>query len=105
MNRRAEFKITSMLMGILLAFGLFFTIIASTFTSLGGTYDTSDYNEDDLASYTHLTSLSDKMATQANTIDTSVSVDSNAFDYLANIFKGVLAPFKFIYKSCLLGRV
>ena len=99
MNNRGEFKIQSMLIAILLAFGLFFTLISSTFTSLGGSYDTSEVNESSFADYDHLTSLSGRITEQSNTIDSSVSVDSNAFDYLANIFKSVLAPFKFIYKS------
>lgn len=98
-NTRGEFKITSMLFGVLLAFGLFFTLIASIITSMGGLYDASGYDEDSLADYSHLNQLNKTLQTQADTIDRDVSVDKNLFDYFAGIFASVIEPFKFIYKS------
>lgn len=99
MRKRGEFKVTSMMFGILLAFGLFFTLIGSIFSSLGGSYDTSEYDASSLDNYSHLNSLSSRLETQAETVDTGVQVDINAFDYLAGIFNSVIEPFRFIYKS------
>lgn len=99
MNVKGEFKLQSMLFGILFAFGLFFTVIASMISSLGGVYDTTSVNLSDLDNYSHLNSLSLRLAEQADVIDRDVTVNENVFDYLAGIFKKVLAPFKFIYKS------
>ena len=98
-DKRGEFKITSMLFGILLAFGLFFTLIGSIITSLGGMYDTSAYDEDSLEGYSHLNSLSSRLQNQSNSIDTDVSVSSTVFDYFAGIFAKITEPFRFIYRS------
>lgn len=99
MNSRGEFKLQGMLIGTLVAFGLFFSLIASTITSLGGMYDTSEYDETSLTNYSHLDSLNKRIVGNASTIDTDVSINVNVFDYLAGIFQKVLAPFKFIYRS------
>ena len=99
MNTKGEFKIQSMLIATLLAFGLFFTLIASTITSLGGVYDTTGYDEDSFSNYSHLDSLNSLLEQQADVIDKDVTIDKNIFDYLAGIFEKVLSPFKFIYKS------
>lgn len=99
MDKRGEFKLTSMLFGVLLAFGLFFTLIATIINTMGGLYDTSGFDEDSLDNYSHLDSLKDTIEERADQIDTQVSVDKNIFDYFAGIFASIIEPFKFIYKS------
>ena len=99
MYKRGEFKTTSMLYAVLLAFGLFFTLIVSITNSMGGLYDTSGVDEDSLDNYTHLQSLSEKIEKQSDAIDTKVTVNKNAFDYIAGIFSSIIEPFKFIYKT------
>jgi hypothetical protein len=99
MFKRGEFKITSMLFGILLAFGLFFTLISSIIGSLCGLYDTSSYVEDDFSDYSHLGTLNQTLTERGEQVENNKSFNINLFDPFADLFRSILEPFQFIYNS------
>jgi len=98
MNRKAEVKITPLIMSMLIMF-FFISLVTVTIGSLGSSgYDVSDFNQSDLDNYNYHDSLSSDVAEAADTV-TNVVVDPNLFDWFAGIFNSVLSPFKTIYSS------
>lgn len=97
MNKKAEFNLQAMLISIALL-GLFATLVGILITSLGGSYDATGYDSDDVGKYQVLDNLSRSVATAKGQIDTA-TVDTNWFDFLSGIFNTILTPFKFMYRS------
>lgn len=97
LNKKADVNMQGMLIAIALV-GLFAGLIAAMVTSLGGTYDISGYDEEQVQSYQVLDNLSQRVSEARDDIDT-VGVDPSWFDFLSGIFNVILTPFKFMYNS------
>jgi len=98
MNSRGEFKLQGMIISLLVAFGLFFGLIAGSITLLGGVYDTTGYDNETLADYNQMNSLAGTLEAQQNSIE-DTTINPGAFDFFSDIFNKILAPFKFIYRT------
>lgn len=97
MNKKAEFTIQGMMIG-LLTFGLFFSIIALSLGNLGSNYDISDIDISKIENYQVMDSLKTDIASAEAQIDT-VTPEKDAFDFFSNIWSKVTTPFKTIYRS------
>lgn len=91
-------SISSMVVGLIICFGLFFAVIGGSITSLGGTYDDSTVNMSELDSYNHLDSLASRIKGNATSIE-GASVDSGAFDWFAGLWSKIKTPFVFVTQS------
>jgi magnesium-transporting ATPase (P-type) len=98
MNKTAAFKITGMMIALITAFGLFFGLIGYAMYEMGGQYDTTGYDKNDIIKYDYLTDLNSDLNESANIIE-SVRVNSNVFDWFAGIWNKLITPFKLIYTS------
>ena len=96
--KKAEFNIQGMVIGMLIAFGLFTTIIMYTIGVLDTNYDTTGYNSDDLEAYNKKDSLLSSINQSKVGVDDAV-VDRNAFDYFADIISKITGPFKTIINT------
>lgn len=97
MNKKAEFKIQGMLIGLLFI-GLFMGFVVTSINMLDGGYDTSGADYSDLTKYNNNVNLSADIESARELVET-VTVDRNLFDFFAGIFNAILRPFKFIYES------
>jgi len=98
LNRKAEFKLQSFLIGIAfvsLAAGVF----AATFSSLGPGYGFSDdYSSVDEYNAFSSKNLSQQLDTVATSVE-SVSIDANVFDWFSNIWNKLTSPFRIVYRT------
>jgi len=97
-DKKARFNLQGLLIGMLLAFGLFFAIIGGTINSLDNNYDTAGYDSESIAKYDRLDNLSSDIEDQGNTIN-DLTLRSNPFDFLGDIFSRLISPFKTLYQS------
>jgi len=98
MNNNKGFSVNSMIVGLILCFGLFIAVIGGTIDRLGPSYDIAGYNSTELGGYDHLSSLESRIKTNATLIE-SASVDKGAFDWFAGLWGKIRAPFVFVTKS------
>jgi len=97
MNKKAEFTLQGMLIGILIL-GLFAGLIGTMIAFLGTGYDTTGFVEEDIEPYYTTGNLSSTIQSVRSEIDPA-TIDDSWFDFLSGIFNVVLEPFKFVYKS------
>jgi hypothetical protein len=98
MNSKGELTIQSMMIGIA-GIGLFLGIIALSISSMGGSHDITGYESSDLETYTLISNNLSEDVQEINEDVDEVTLDPNVFDYFAGIFKAILTPFKFAYRS------
>lgn len=96
-GKKGEFTLQGMIIASLTAF-LFIGFIGYTILSLGGNYDITGYDEEDLSKYDQTESISTAVNSAYNEVD-GVTVDKSVFDYLGDVWSKIVAPFKFIYRS------
>lgn len=90
--------INSMVVALVVCFGLFIVVVANSITSLGGYYDTTGYNETQLDSYNHLDSLHSRINSSSTAIE-QVNVDKGIFDWFAGLWEKLKSPFTFTIQS------
>lgn len=96
-NKKGEVKLIPMIVGMLAMF-LFVSVVGLSINMMGGNYDTSGYDEDDLARYNFQANLSADIASSQGSVE-NVVMDPNIFDYLAGFFNKLLSPFRTVYRA------
>jgi len=97
-NKAGEFNLNSMVIGLVLAFGLLFAVVGGSINAMGGTYDSKGFNETELTSYNHLDSLESRIVTNADSIE-GTNVDKGVFDWFAGLWEKIKSPFTFVVQS------
>ena len=103
MNYRAEISMNSLVVGLVLCFGLFFAIIGGSINLLGGTYDTSGVDQNDLNSsrFNHLESLSNRIGDKDKGVLAieNVVVEPKWYDWFAGLWNNIRESLTFTVKS------
>lgn len=97
MNKKGEFNIQGMIIGLLVV-GLFVGFIGHMIGSLGSGYDISGYDSSSISSLDQSRALAQNLSAIESEVDT-VSPNPNVFDFFADMFNKVTAPFRFAYRS------
>ena len=99
MNTKAKGKVNLVALIIsMLTVGLFVSFLTFMIISLGGNYDISGFEEEDLSKFNYNDNLVNDIEDAKDVVE-DVTVDPNLFDYLAGLFKNVLGGLKAIYRS------
>jgi len=96
-GKRGDFNILGMVVGMLTAF-LFTALITIFIIGMGGEYDISGFEEDDLIKYNQMDNLSEDINQVYGDVD-QITIDKTVFDYFADIYSKIVSPFKFIYRT------
>lgn len=100
-NKKGVFNLQGMFIGMLVL-GLFFGMMTFIIGSMSGNYNTEGYDESDLEAYSTLnketSNLTRDLQEQSETIQ-EVTVDSGVFDWFAEMWNKLTAPFRFAYQS------
>lgn len=97
MNRKAEFNIQGLLIGIA-ALSLFLGVIGGTVLLVGDNYDITGYDGEQLESLNKMKNISDVVKEAQSSVD-GVTVDQDLFDFFSGMWSKIIAPFKVVYRS------